>query len=62
MDLINTIGMECAIMKWDTNRVQKAENREEVAEFCIGGVQPGLVGGHLDLPLGIVLVRQITSY
>jgi hypothetical protein len=26
------IGMECAIMKWDTNRVQKAEKREK-SEF-----------------------------
>ncbi len=29
MNSLNTIGMECAIMKWDTNRVQKAEKREK---------------------------------
>jgi hypothetical protein len=34
MNLIDIIGMECAIMKWDTNRVQKAEKREK-SEFAL---------------------------
>ena len=32
MNLLNTIGMECAIMKWGTNRVQKAEKKKK-SEF-----------------------------
>ena len=34
MNLINTIRMECAIMKWDTNRVQKAEKKKK-SEFVL---------------------------
>ena len=34
MNLIDIIEMECAIMKWDTNRVQKAKKREK-SEFAL---------------------------